>query len=128
MTRAPAEDLIARREARHVRADRFDAARQIDAADRIVLLAHQLPDRVDEEASVPGVPVERVDRRRMDPDQHPALGRDRPFDVPELQDVRRSGAVLHDRLHGPIRRRRGRDHHCSSCASEAAWQEAMKNS
>src|SRR5918994_228336 len=50
-----------------------DGAREVDASDRLVLRARELPDELEEQAAVRRVPVERVHRRRAHAHDHAAL-------------------------------------------------------
>ena len=97
---AEAEHLVARLQAAHVRADRLHHARRVDPGHRSLRLGQPHPHQPrDERVASQDVPVVRVERGRVNPDQHvvrPDLGR---VDVHEPQDVRRTEPLLDDRLH-----------------------------
>ena len=100
--RAPeeAEHLVARLQPAHVRADRLHHARRVDPGHAGLRLGqpHAHEPR-DERVASQDVPVGRVERGRVHPDQHvvgPDLGQ---VGVHQPQDVRRAEPFLDDRLH-----------------------------
>jgi hypothetical protein len=96
---APAEDLVSRREPGHPGPDSLDGARVVHAEPTVLrraqpaLHAHQV------RRSRQHVPVERVDRGRVDAHEQLVLGRGRLLELPQLEHVGRPVLLVDERLH-----------------------------
>ena len=82
--RDPAEYLITRSEARHVRADRLDRPRDVGPGDGVLRSAQPRRHTHDEWPATHEHPVTDVEGCRMDAHQDLAVPDLRPVDVPEL--------------------------------------------
>src|SRR5439155_18064282 len=95
-----AKDFVARLEARDLGADRFDDARNVAAAERILRLSQAAPGHEsDRELAVDEVVVRCIHRRRADTHEDTIVGERRLRDRPGPQHVPRAVPLLHDRLH-----------------------------
>ncbi len=94
------EDLVAGPEARHVPADRLHLACQIRARNEVLRSAHPRAHEPEDVGNASHhVPDVGVDRRRVNVNQDLIVLGVRPFDIAELENIRRAVPVLDDRLH-----------------------------
>ena len=103
-----AEHLVAGPQPAHVRADRLHPSGRVDPGHPGLRPGqpHSSHQPRDERVTAHDVPVVRVERGGVHPNQH-IVGPDlRQVDVHQLQHVRRTEPLLHDRLHPPSSGRR----------------------
>ena len=97
---ADPEHFVAGFEPGHVPADRFDPSGHVAAQAVALRLAqsHDQPHEARRAHRQP--PIEGVGGRRANLDEHFAVFRDRFFDIPDLDDVRRSVSAVEGGFHG----------------------------
>ena len=96
---APAEHLVAWLDLRHVRADRLDAARHVDAADGPLRMPQSLGRAKKIRRAPHHVPVVGVHGRGADRDEHAVVVERRPLDLLEPQHLGRAVLAVGDHVH-----------------------------